>query len=203
MDTILEEDCRPPRSCEMPDLSELYDKVLLTLILNVWLRGRGPKDQKASIFVTSFIRLVDKTLVEYKYSRSALLEYVNTPANTMSPLFRATAHLETCIHSLKRAIRFAEHIRRDKKSPTIPQKLDVISKSAQIRITVVRDAIEHMDDRIIKGKIPKNGPVALIMKSDCLELAGEIITYIELAEWIKQLHRLALEFADYQDQPVE
>ena len=98
----------PPRRCEMPDLSGLRKKIVLDLILNWLFRGRRPLGQKPDALVNSFIRLVDKVVLEYEAARLSLLEYVSAPRGVMSPLFNAAGHLENCLNSLKRAIRFAD-----------------------------------------------------------------------------------------------
>lgn len=188
----------PPKSCEIPDLSKLNDQVTLALMLNRVFRGGGPKDHISYALLANFIRLADQTLQEYKAARNALLEYINRPNNNVfSPLFRATGHCEICLNSLKRSINFAKRIQRDRNTLQIPRNLSVLSGTVTERIRKFRNAIEHLDKDILKGKIQKGEPISLLVNSDSIELLGEEIYFTEIAVWIQELNSLASALATY------
>ena len=187
---------RLPKRCEMPDLSNLNSKVILTFILNAMLKGGGPRDLQAWALVISYVRLVDKAVVEYQSARAYLEEYVTTDFFHMSPVFRATGHIETCIGTLKRAIRALDRIRRDQQSPEIPKHLPVLSGQTPERITEVRDAMEHMDERILNGQLPTIEALCLLT-DDGLDFCGTRVSFTELASWVKQLHSLSESLASY------
>ena len=176
----------PPKRCEMPDLSGESDKKILGHLLNVIFRGGGPKDWQADAFSHNFVRLCDLATHEYELAREALVEQVNTPNNVMSPLFRAVGHFEQCFSALQRALLFAHH----KKGPKLPHS-DVLSKRVRKRLRNIRNAIEHTDRDLRKGRISENKQIMLIVKSDSVELGGNEIYYNELAEWIRSLNKLA------------
>ena len=181
----------PPKTCEMPDLSDLNSKNALNFMLNIYFRGAGPKDKHAQMLVKSFARLLDKALYEYESARNSLLEDIKTPNEVMTPYFRTVDHLETCITTLQRTIEFARKIRKTSKAPVLPRKVNVLSDDTGNRIKKIRNAIEHMDKDIIQGKLKENDSIALVAKSDALELSGEEIYYNELANWLRELHSLA------------
>lgn len=185
----------PPKRCKMPDLSNLFDKNILNLILNIFFRGGGPKDHKVKALWINYIRVVDHLIREYKYAHASLKLYVTTPNNVISPLFICIGHLESCIGLMKRAIYFARKIRRGMKIG----KYSVLSSAIGDRITNLRNAIEHLDDYIIKSKISQGSPIALIVKKNSIELAGNEIYFSELAEWIKELHEIAEKLVNYID----
>ena len=184
----------PPKQCDMPELPEGSDKTFLADILNVVFTRGGPSDFAAAAYSRNFIRLCDLAIREYMLAREALIEYINTPNEVMSPLFHAVGHLEQCIHAMRRAIRFA----RNKQGPRLP-RMDVISSDVESRIRNIRNAIEHTDERIRKGRIQKGEFLMLGVKSGSIELEGKEIYYSELAKWLKQLKQLAEYMASYHE----
>jgi hypothetical protein len=87
-------------------------------------------------------------------------------------------------------------MRKHRNSPNI-YKLTILSDSEGKRLIDMRNAIEHLEGYIREGKIVEGQPFFLLMQNDRVELLGEEIYYSELANWIKQLHTLANELADY------
>ena len=185
----------PPKTCEMPKLPDNFGKTLLSHILNVTLSSGGPSDYVAAAYSINFIRSSDLAIQEYNLARKALVEFIETPNNVMSPLFLTIGHLEFCINAMRRAIRFSRH----KHGPKLP-RIDVISSNVSYRIRNIRDAIEHTDERIRDEKIVQGKFLMLAVKSDGIELEGKEILYSELAEWLKQLHELSSIVAAYREE---
>jgi hypothetical protein len=183
----------------MPDLSGLNAKASLTLLLNRMFAGGGPKALKSYAFVMNFIRLADKLIIEYERTRTALNEYVNTPNNVISPIIYATNNCESCITTMVRAIKLGHRIRRDQNGPTIMRKIPVLSDSVWSRVNKMRVAIEHIDDGFCGSTWVPGDPPCLLLKSDRLELIGEEILYVELADWVRQLSDLAIQLALYKE----
>ena len=188
----------PPKSCEMPDLSNLTDKNTLGVLLGLFFRKAGPSDYQAKALWVNYIRLVDQVVREYKAAREALQLYVNTPNNVMLPLFQCIGHFESCISLMKRAIVFARRMRRHRGGPQIG-KHDVLASAGE-KIINFRNAIEHLDDDILKGNVPIGSPIALMVKSDSIELTGNEIYFTDLAKWIQELHKLATDLVNYNEE---
>jgi hypothetical protein len=187
----------PPKRCDMPDLSQLSEKIVLNMMLNRAFLGRGPRDLKASALVANFVRLVEKTLIEYKNIHASLLEYVNTPKTHISPYIHAVNHMETCLISLNRCKNYIQRIKGIKAIHQIPRDIKVLVKNNEKRIRNIRRAIEHLDADISQDLIPVDEMIAVVVKSDSVELYGIEIFFTELAEWIKELHSLASILSDY------
>jgi hypothetical protein len=68
---------------------------LNTFILTCVFRVRLPAKTRAYVF--NFIRRAEGALSAYREARVALIEYVNTPRNVLSPYFRALLNFEVCI----------------------------------------------------------------------------------------------------------
>lgn len=191
-----ETDRWPPKINEMPDLSRLEKQVSLNVALNATFRAAGPIDRNARSLWLNYIRLVDQMIWEYEAARNELQEYVDT--TNLSPLFRAIAHMETLVNTMRRAILFARRMRRHKDSPKI-EKLSVLSGSAGDRLVAIRNAIEHLESTILNGEIARGEPTTLLVQSDRIELLEHEIYYVELADWATELHTLAIQLADYRD----
>jgi len=189
----------PPKRCEMPDIQNLFPWNILNYMLNRTFRGAGPKDSQASSLLVGFIRLVDQSVQEYENARAALNEFVSTPNNVITPLFKASGHLETCIGAIWRAINFARRMRNDKNSPSIPRRIPVLSKTVKKPIKNIRHAIQHAEEKIMDNRIVEGDAIFLVVKSDALEIAGTEVTYTDLSNWIKELHCLASSLADYHE----
>ncbi len=188
----------PPKTNEMPNLLRPDTKLSLNVAFNATFRAAGPLNRKARALWINYVRLVDQLIWEYEAARDALQDYVDTPNTTLSPLFRAIAHMETLVNTMRRAILFARRMRRHKDSPQI-EKLNVLSGNAGDRIVEIRNAIEHLENKILEGKITQGEPTTLLVQSDRIELLAHEIFYRELADWAIELHDLAIQLSDYQD----
>src|SRR5215208_6871858 len=146
----------PPRRCEMPDLSNLSGKLTIDYFLNyafgnTELQMSGPGQAQ----FLNFIRLVDKTLLEYEPARFDLQNYVNSD-NRTSLFMRCVDHMENCVDSLHRSFLHLDGLRtsiyreRQRTNEPLPDiHRDELPKSSnRKRIDNIRDAIQHMDDRI-------------------------------------------------------
>lgn len=193
-----ETDRWPPKTNGMPDLSALDGKLVLNLTLNAMFRGAGPVNRHARSLWTNYVRLVDQLVWEYNAARVALQEYIDTPNTTLSPLFRAIAHMETHINTMRRAILFARRMRGHKESPQI-DKLAVLSGDAGDKLVKLRNAVEHLENSILNGELAEGDPTTLLVQSDRVELRGIEISYVDLADWTRQLHSLSDQLVDYQD----
>lgn len=188
----------PPKKNEIPDLSGLNDKLTLGLILNAFFRSAGPRDPNTRALWMNYIRLVDQMIREYNSAHDSLQEYVDTPNNVMSPLFQCIGHMENCINSMRRAILFARRMRKRPRSPVVG-RFTVLNDNNGGKVINLRNAIEHLDNAILNDEIAKGQSHTLLVNSDSISLAGIEIPYIELAEWIRELHTIAKNLIDFHE----
>lgn len=187
-----------PKRSSLPDLSAVFRLVSLNYMLNAIFSGAGAKDDKARIFVQNYIRLIDKALEEYELSRTNFEVFVSDKTNTnYSSLFRAIGHMENCLYSLARAIRFASAMAGHSEMDKYISSLSVLQKDVRTRIEKVRNSIEHMDERVRNMKIKVGDLSALWMGEDHLELESTQINYSDLARWLTELHALSEELAKH------
>jgi hypothetical protein len=189
-----------PVQCGMPDLSDLAHPTMLIYILNSTFRGAGTLDISGSAYLRGFILVTDKAIFEYDAARASLQEFVETRTRH-SVYFQTTWHLENCLHSTRRALRFVDRLRGTLGEAMSREEWRTI-QSHERSIREVRDTVEHMDDKIAEGKITTEGyfiALSLSETGDAAEIGTLSITFIRLATLLRRLYALALVLADYRD----
>jgi hypothetical protein len=192
----------------IPDLSSLKP-FSATYMANYFFTGVGPKGREAYGLVMNFIRLVDLAIFEYENGRIALCQFA-TPSNaTLIGLFiKASAHFEVCVSTLIRSMNHLMKMRGERK---ISQPLkDLLPRTLRGRkvervrdeVKVLRDAIQHLEEKILKGETPTGKPIALMPCEDCIELGGYKISYSHLAEWLRELHGCARKLSRYREDGI-
>lgn len=178
----------------MPELSGAIDgKRILNLLLdslvgNVPPLGSSPMGQRLRV---ELVRLTDKAVASYAAARA---EFAQFDAHSMrfSPYFIGVSHLENCVSALHRALLVLDVIRTDQRLPQIDRMLWKQLNFAISRLNDIRDAIEHIAERIQKAGngVPAAFPFLFARKDD-FGLDGSSATYRELARWIELIDQLA------------
>lgn len=180
----------------MPPLSvEMSLRSKRTLGKHLGVHGRGTA--RARQVADGFVRLVEKTVLEYEASRQKLIEFMSDGA--ADDLFRAEDHFESCIQSLHRAIAYLDRLRslgiRQTDGQAFvprPRDLEVLRDETKSKVRRFRDFAEHLDKDVIDGSLPYDAEVSIHLGWDVATLNGAQIEYADLARWIKQLHSFAL-----------
>jgi hypothetical protein len=181
----------PPTRCRMPDLSDVPTARSLAAMLNLMFRRKGFSGHPGQGLFSNLLRLTDSAVLEYEAARASLDEFVSTPTNVMSPFFRTIDHLETCISALDRASRCAESISAEAAVSSIP------SRQVRRRISRARNAIEHADRDLVKGRIGLGSYTTLAPMNERVEIGPIVVTYEELALWIRALSECAAELMEH------
>ncbi len=189
-----------PKECKMPDLSGL-DTLINRLIVQI-LIGDPSLSRKAALYRKNFIRLVDKALREYKEARGAILADVaeaNRPVKELRKRGREihviefTDHIETCINAVSRLFNLLERIKSEKQSPGWPRELRRLLETKSESIANIRNAVEHIDEKIQKGEIGPGKPIMLTVSEndEALIVANYEIKFEELAMVLNKTHEVA------------
>lgn len=186
---IAESDFPPTRS-GMPDLSSLYATNVLPMILNMTFRGIGPTSHAALAYTSGFVRLVDKTVREYELARLAFEQYLTSGSETLSLYFRAADHLENCLGSVRRAIRYARRLHRDPNATGI-ERQSLPTDADERRVACFRNAAEHADEQVAKGTLQAGDPIITMMHNTSFVLGAAEESYEWLAGLLERLHALA------------
>lgn len=185
----------PRNGCNLPDLSHFDDQNLANMQLNLVFSRRGLHTQPAVSLLFNLARLVDHALREYGSARAACGEYA---AGRHIAYFHAQSHLEALLISLWRSLQYARALQtlyrpESRDIPPIANS-DLPRQSDEERISRVRGAILHTEERIRGGDIP----TALVVTEDGVELSGERLEYRELAIWTEQVHAVTQRLVAYE-----
>lgn len=178
----------------MPSLAHLDSKNTLNALLNMLFGRRGVFPPPARELVSNLTRLTDKAVLEYEAARSALDRFVYPPHNRpIGDLLRTCDHLETCLDSVHRAGLHAEELRDLPGQPTVTAG-QLPSREAHDRVRIVRNAVQHAEQRILDGKTGfGTGRPTALLATDTTLVAGQkglYIRYAWLAAWITLYHDL-------------
>jgi hypothetical protein len=181
----------------MPSLSNLDTSLRGKRFLGRIMGVHGPPSTRGLQIAAGFVRLVEKTIIEYESTRRNLFSFFSD--GLMGNYFRAQDHLETCLQSLHRAILYLIRLRRlgfrqadGKPFVPRPRDLEILSKSVRSRVQQIRDASEHLDKDIINGQIPEDAEVAIHLGWQSVKLGDTEIRYEEISGWLGQLHHFAV-----------
>lgn len=186
----------------MPDLSEL-ERLQGALTLRVVFTQADAKiGRKAALLRRIFIRLMDKSITEYQEARKALelqVQESKRPSKKMQEtgriiyMFSFSDHMENCINSVRRLLRLLERINSIKNAPIIPRDKKRFLSSQGKRLIDLRDAFEHMDERIQRDEIGNDEAIMVKLggSDDRVEIGPYQVTFGELAGIISKLHDLA------------
>lgn len=152
--------------------------------------GRGKQ------IADGFVRLAEKAAIEYVEARATLFEFLEM--GNADDEYRAGDHFESCIQSLHRAINYLERLKslgykRGDGSPLVPkpQNMTVLHQSNANSIREFRDAIEHLENDILKGLIPENQRIGVHLGWDKATIGSHNLGYKEVANWLEQINSMA------------
>lgn len=143
---------------------------------------------------STFLRVVEHAIREYQMARAEVTEAASKPkvgnVGVVSPYIRASSHLETCITSMHRAVRFC----------TAPRKLGIrLSRAgpdsircdtARTALTNFRNAIQHLDTSIYKDTVGA-GPISPVTCQGMLMVANQSIPVQSVVSWLEELSKIA------------
>lgn len=188
--------------------------------LNVIFLGNRPDDYKSYSIVTTYVRLVEAAYVHYRSARQLVQDTWNDHSSLgIGSASLSATYFEDCVNSMHRAVLCMKGIRgyrevpRDLKAlfPKPPQfTRDVVAK----RLRYIRDAIQHMDELVRKGTIPKgtpfmlrsDGPETPVLDQpgqtrkviDRLIIGSDEILFTELVAWLHEMGECAEVISKYE-----
>lgn len=180
-------------------------------ILQRIFRAEGPKNYQDNAVLENLVRLTHHAAVEYNLGREGTHKYWNPSGATlhMGAIHRATTHFETCVTNVHRAIRFLQVIRQNEQilpnaRGNLPIALGIYGEDLQTKIRNFRHAIQHQEERLLKGNIaegeifmtlPTGDEVTVenqsVLTVDRLELGKEQLKFSDLAQCITDLRACA------------
>lgn len=163
---------------ELPEKANWLNAFILTNVFKVSL----PAKTRAYLF--NFLRRAEGALSAYREARVALIEYLETPRNVLSPYFRALLNFEVCISQCYQGYELLATASGEK----LFERNDG-SEAERLHILYVDS--KHMDRMIDGGKIPDEATAAVWITNHGLESSRGSLSFDELIEMLLNMGRLA------------
>jgi hypothetical protein len=192
----------------MPELVDCEPDLFLRFAITALDEGMS---REQHWFTANLTRLTDKAIREYEAARNCLGSFISgraeaearpgwesatVPIEVLSQLLMAADHLENCVDALRRAESFlkttffVDVVRAT--GHDYPEFLTELHDG----IRNLRNAIQHADEHLAKGRVGEGSPVFISVGSDAIRFAGETVLHSELAAVIVTLRQMALAAID-------
>lgn len=193
----------------LPNLSSLMEKKAIATFLVHQLVGADEDfpPQMAS-FRRNFVRLADKVVRDYIRLYELVEKQIAEPMRSTTEMERdgrfiyvhlISDALEDCLITLCRLFRYFERIRTDESGFIVDRTFRRQVQSLQKAIVDMRGSVEHLDEDIVKGRMPTDALTAPVFNKDASEISlGEHrLLSSDLAKTVRLFHQFAHEFATY------
>jgi len=190
-------------------------------IISVGFLGNRLDAYKIHAIITTYVRLVEGAYVHYKNARQHVQAFWNTHDSIAIGSSNLSAtYFEDCINSMHRAVLCMKRIRSYPEVPAglknlFPKKPQFTTDAVANRIRGIRDAIQHMDELVLKETIPENTPFMLIANGpetpvldsdqlnqtlkviDRLTIGSDEVLFAELVTWLHEMGECAEVISKY------
>lgn len=206
---------------DIPEIQN-YKKGFPHFWVKVVFIGAFSSSYQLRALATTYIRLVEAALVEYRLGESKLKEFWGTNESiNLGAMNRSVAHFESCLSDMHRAIMCFTRFRRHK---DLPENLQLVLKqerprfaSSQIsdQLRIIRNEIHHLEELVMKGHIQQgqsftlspNGPEIphpsepnqTIKTIDRLVIAQRELLFRDIAIWLTEMGSFADKIAKYEE----
>jgi hypothetical protein len=176
---------------DLPDVPEPT-----TAISDYWNRyffiGSPSQNAQVNALASTYMRLVEGSTVEYGLGCSALRQvWSDHTSMGLRAMHRSISHFENCVTGMHRAIaayrRLRNHSGRDPLSVYLAEvKPAFLSDKIASPVRHIRDAVHHLEEKVVKGEIAEGQPFALRPDGE------EVPHATELGQTIKTFDRLVI-----------
>lgn len=167
---------------ELPELEGTSDRKVPGLLVNTFFRTSAEAFAERG-YVANLVRLSDKAVRDYQHAAEAFEDWKGRPAGHFLPFFGGISRLEDCINATHRSLLHARYLSRSARELDLDPVLPPEHLRRQLK--EVRDRIEHIGDHLKDGRLKfGGGPSTLRPLIDRVEIAGESMSYVDLARCV-------------------
>lgn len=175
---------------------------------------------QVSSLITSYVRLIEAALAEYRMGRENLLAFWNTDGSmNLGAMNRSVSHFENCLSDMHRAIRCFTRLRgyrdlRDELRALFRENRPrFVADFVSDQIRSFRNEIHHVEEYLIHGRIQQGQPIALrpdgpevphpteenqtLKTIDRLKIGELELIFVELANWLNEMVRIAEKISNF------
>lgn len=191
---------------DAPPLPNL-ERLSAIYLLSVVFQKAGRKDRVAYGLAINFIRLVDQAVRTYVAARESMIEFTHTHDHfAWDKLESGCSQFELCVQSIRRAVAMANGIVRYDGTPEVlrqilPPEKTILPNHLFRPITNLRNASQHLDRELERGRIGPGDAVSLVPGRDALELGTYRLNYDHIVKAIGLLHPFAEAVSKFQEEP--
>ena len=193
---------------EIPEIKE-YQSGFPEFWRKVLFMGHISSHYHVNAITSTFMRLVESSIMEYRLGRENVFEFWNTSSSLkFSAIQRATSNFETCVTNIHRAIQCMIKLRKNRDIPAslkdfIASKPAFVSDVIANRVRKMRDTIHHLEGQVLSATVPvgseyqlrADGPETPVVgepgqtlkKIDRLKIGINEIEFSEIRAWILEL----------------
>jgi hypothetical protein len=203
---------------DLPTVSESH-----AAASDYWVRylfvGTPSQNHQVNALASTYMRLVEAAMVEYGLGSAALHQvWSDHTSLALGAMHRSISHFESCVSDMHRAIcayrQLRSHKARDPLSMYLTdQKPAFLSDKIADQIRHMRNAIHHLEEKVIKGEVAEGQPIALkpdgtevphptesgqtIKTIDRLVIGPHQLTFADITSWIHEMSAAAAQIAQY------
>lgn len=159
---------------------------------------------------SNYVRSVEAAIEHYRSGRAELVVWLSAEAK-LSSFMRATTRFEECIAQMHRAVDCANAIVRTR---TVDPHIKGIfrphpkflNNSIYGRINEMRNAAQHVHERLINGRLTDGAPLTFVVASqptltqanlfDSVQIGTAEVKFSELVAWLSELGAYALRLTE-------
>ena len=197
-------------------------------ISDYWSRyffvGSPSQNPQINALAGTYMRLVEAAIVEYRLGSVALRQvWADHTSLGLRAMHRSISHFESCVSDMHRAIaayrRLRNHPDRDPLSAYLAGvKPAFIADKIAFRVRDMRDAVHHLEEKVVKGEMAEGQSVALrpdgqevphptepgqtIKMFDRLAIGPHQLMFSEIAAWLSEMSAVATTVARFDPRQV-
>lgn len=176
----------PKVEYHLPPLDDLFPRNMANISLDRAFGGhRGPSTYPHFNMWMNLVRLTDLAIQRYEASRASLVLYrKHAYENAVSPFYDAINALEETVVATHRAVLNSECL-----APVIPHRLNEPTPRQSLLLRQVRNHIQHMDDKLLKGQVKAGELHLLAPDTKAVVIGPKRLPYRDLASCITKMYR--------------
>jgi hypothetical protein len=203
---------------DVPDINE-YPKGFP----EYWLKSlfiQSPSERyQINALASTYIRLVEAALVEYRFGSAKLREFWQTHESfNLGAMHRSISHFEACVSNMYRATNCFRRLRRNRDQDPLSlhlnnEKANFATDVVANRFKSIRNEVHHLEEMVMNERIANGQPFALspsgpevphpieenqtIKTIDRLVIGNNEVLFSELACWLSEMGSHAQKIADF------
>jgi hypothetical protein len=207
---------------DVPEINE-YPNGFSGYWLKIFFIQSPSERYQITALASTYIRLVEASLVEYRLGSEKLKEFWQTHESVnLGAMHRSISHFESCVSNMYRATNCFRRLRRDREQDPLSihlnkEKVGFATDAVARRFKSVRNEVHHLEEMVMGGRIVSGQPFALfpdgpevphpteenqtIKTIDRLVIGNNEVLLSELASWLSEMALYAEKISVFMPNP--